>query len=189
MKRMNLGDKKLLRRIYLKKRMVLSGGVVREKSRQIGKNLLKLDEISDSVACYLPINNEVDTSMFVDQLLRAGVKVFVPWRSKKSGGWAFGKFVDWESLFEGPFGTMQPKTIKGEKVEFKVAIVPGIAFSLDGVRLGYGKGVFDRLLSGRRCLKIGLAYDFQIVDKLPQDKHDLVMDVIVTEKRMIRVGS
>lgn len=185
---MSLADKKSLRRIYFEKRRVLSSGEVREKSGQITNNLLKLEEVNDkSVACYLPINNEVDTSMLVDQLLRQGAKVFVPCWSKKSEGWAFGKFVDWESLSEGPFGTMQPKTVKGEKVEFKVAIVPGIAFSLDGVRLGYGKGVFDRLLSGRQCLKIGLAYNFQIVDELPQDKHDLVMDVIVTEKRVIRL--
>ena len=55
------------------------------------------------------------------------------------------------------------------------------------MRLGYGKGVFDKLLSKSKALRIGLAYDFQIVDEIPQEKHDLVMDLVVTEERVIRL--
>ena len=57
---------------------------------------------------------------------------------------------------------------------------------MNGVRLGYGKGVFDRLLADSKALRVGLAYDFQIVDELPREKHDLVMDLVVTEKRIIK---
>ena len=65
-----------------------------------------------------------------------------------------------------------------------VSIIPGVAFDKKGVRLGYGKGVFDRLLAKSQAFKIGLAYDFQIVDELPREKHDLVMDIVESEKKV-----
>jgi len=54
------------------------------------------------------------------------------------------------------------------------------------VRLGYGKGVYDRLLSKSNALKIGLSYDFQVLEKLPKEKHDLEIDILVTEARILR---
>ena len=64
----------------------------------------------------------------------------------------------------------------------EVAIIPGLAFGKNDTRLGYGKGVYDQLLANFKGLKIGLAYDFQIVDKLPKERHDLKMDMVLTEK-------
>lgn len=60
-----------------------------------------------------------------------------------------------------------------------------LLFPKNGHRLGYGKGVFDKMFYDSKVYKIALAFDFQVVDKLPQDKHDLHIDLVVTEKRVI----
>ncbi len=65
--------------------------------------------------------------------------------------------------------------------------VPGLAFSKDGHRLGRGAGFFDRLLSGRatRAFKIGICFSFQLVDAVPTERHDIEMDMIVTDDRVL----
>ena len=74
----------------------------------------------------------------------------------------------------------------GEKIE--VVIVPGLAFDLEGYRLGRGGGFYDKFLPLLNCLKIGVAFDFQVVEKLPREDHDAKLDFLVTEKHSIRFG-
>ena len=67
-------------------------------------------------------------------------------------------------------------------------IVPGIVFDVKGNRLGFGKGYYDRFLSPSanfKAVKIGLAYEFQVVPKIDAQPHDITMDYIITEKRII----
>ena len=67
-------------------------------------------------------------------------------------------------------------------------LVPGLAFSRDRHRLGRGGGFFDRLLGGRaaQALKLGICFSFQIVDTMPAQEHDVVMDAVVTESETLR---
>ncbi|MBI3341770.1 5-formyltetrahydrofolate cyclo-ligase, partial [Candidatus Curtissbacteria bacterium] len=67
-----------------------------------------------------------------------------------------------------------------------VVAVPSLAFDIHGYRLGYGKGVYDQLLNGSKTIRVGLAYDFQIMDKLPNEPHDLRMNFVVTEKKVYK---
>ena len=69
-----------------------------------------------------------------------------------------------------------------------VAIIPGIAFDKNGIRLGRGKGYYDRLLCQCDVLKVGICYDFQLMDKLPSDTHDIPMDIIITPKQTIIIN-
>lgn len=183
-------DKNLIRRKYLRRRLELSGKQVLGKSGKIAKNFLNLAEIlrKNNVSCYLPIKNEVETKFIIEQLIKNGVNIFLPSFSKKRNEYFFAEFRGWENLEEGPYGILQPTDIKRiDAKNIDVAILPGVTFSKDGVRLGYGKGVFDRLLAGSPALKIGLAYEFQVVDAVPCEKHDLVMDIIVCEKKTFRL--
>ncbi|WP_278287518.1 5-formyltetrahydrofolate cyclo-ligase [Ruminiclostridium josui] len=68
-----------------------------------------------------------------------------------------------------------------------VVIVPGCAFDLHKNRMGYGAGYYDRFLNliSDSCLKVGVAFDFQIMDEIPWDEHDIPMDIIITEERNI----
>ena len=71
--------------------------------------------------------------------------------------------------------------------DLSAIVVPGVAFSSDGYRLGYGKGYYDRYLSRTRddCFKLGIAYSLQLVDNLPTEAHDYKLDSIVTEIGLI----
>ena len=71
-------------------------------------------------------------------------------------------------------------------MKFDLCIVPGVAFDKTGHRIGFGGGYFDRLLKKTRAATIGLAYEFQIIDKVPVTAYDVAVDYIVTEKRVIR---
>jgi 5-formyltetrahydrofolate cyclo-ligase len=73
-----------------------------------------------------------------------------------------------------------------EPSEVAAWIVPGLAFTKDGKRLGYGGGWYDRLLADANgTLKIGVAHEFQIVDDLPHEPHDILLDRVVTPERSI----
>jgi len=74
-----------------------------------------------------------------------------------------------------------------EPKHLDIAIIPGVAFDIRGMRLGYGKGYYDRLIKNLHCPKIALAYEFQIVDNIPEEEHDHLMNKIVTEKRIITI--
>ena len=66
-------------------------------------------------------------------------------------------------------------------------VVPAVAYDRHGNRVGRGKGYYDRLLASSRALKVGVAYDFQLVDLIDADPHDIPVDIVVTESRRIIV--
>ena len=80
------------------------------------------------------------------------------------------------------------KLIKKQIPNAKLIIIPGIAFDKNGHRLGFGESYFDRLLKKTKIKKIGLAYEFQIIDEIPKEVHDVPVDIIVTENQIINVS-
>lgn len=68
-----------------------------------------------------------------------------------------------------------------------VVVVPGLAFTVNGHRLGQGGGWYDRFLASTRdgCRKIGVGFDVQIVDEVPTEEHDVTLDMVITESRVI----
>lgn len=92
-----------------------------------------------------------------------------------------------ESRLEiGSFHIEEPK---GDDIypveEIELIIVPGVAFDRKGRRLGRGKGFYDRLLATTKATKIGVGYEFQIVDEIPSEAHDVPMDMVLTEHTTI----
>lgn len=71
--------------------------------------------------------------------------------------------------------------------EIEVIVVPGIAFDRHGRRIGRGKGFYDRLLKTAKAVKIGIGYEFQLMDEIPSETHDVYMDMIITEHSTIIV--
>ena len=76
---------------------------------------------------------------------------------------------------EEPTGcdTVDPETLE-------LIVVPAVAYDRKGNRLGRGKGFYDRLLSSTKATKVGVAYEFQIVDEVPTETHDVPMDIIIS---------
>ena len=194
-------SKSQLRNKFILLRNGLTRAEVSKKSGLIGQKLLTTAQISTakSVSAYLPIGNEAETKPLIDALVARGANVYLPAYDVLSKSYVFPRFNGWDDLEPGPYGILQPSDSQANtpgvksrrysestpEVSLDVAIIPGLAFDKRGVRLGYGKGVFDRLLAHSKAFKIGLAYDFQVVDKLPKETHDLVMDIVVTEKRFL----
>ena len=99
------------------------------------------------------------------------------------------KIVDLTNLKEDKYGILEPtKDIEAmNKNELDLVIMPGLAFDTNGGRLGYGGGYYDKYLQkiAGNLSKVALAYDFQIVQEVPKEEHDIKVDYIITEKREI----
>lgn len=97
-------------------------------------------------------------------------------------------------LAPGRFGILEPRKALREEAnrvvaaeELDLVVVPGVAFDRTGGRLGHGKGFYDRCLQATRedTVRVGLAFDCQIVSRVPVESHDIVMDWVVTENEVI----
>ncbi|MDE6649321.1 MAG: 5-formyltetrahydrofolate cyclo-ligase [Muribaculaceae bacterium] len=71
--------------------------------------------------------------------------------------------------------------------DIELMIIPAVAFDRKGNRLGRGKGFYDRLLATSKATKIGVGYEFQLLDSLPSEPHDVAMDMIITQKTVIKM--
>lgn len=183
-----MASKQEIREKFLKKRIAIKPLQMGIKSAMASLKLLKLKEINffKNILLYLPIKNEVETKYLLNIFFQYKKQIVLPVFNKKS--WGFSKYSIDDNLVAGPFNIKQPKRIRPfNAVDLDLAILPGLAFSKNGLRLGYGKGIYDRLLKSSKCLKVGLCFDFQIVNKLKVDSHDVPVDIIVSEKRLIRV--
>lgn len=95
------------------------------------------------------------------------------------------RFAGMESMAVGSFGVLEPTGHQAftDFSEIDVAIIPGVAFTHDGKRMGRGKGFYDRLLAHpafRKVYKIGVAQSHQIVSDLPTEPHDISLDLVLT---------
>lgn len=182
-------DKKELRGYYLGIRAKLSKAEVKQKSKLIFQKILNVHETIDKnrFGVYLATKNEVDTKLLIDKLVSQKKEVYLPRFDEGEKAYLFVKFSGWKELEAGYYGILQPKDNKETDVQnIDVIFIPGVAFDKSGVRLGWGTGTYDQLLIGSRSLKIGLCYDFQIADSMPKEDHDIKVDLIVTEKRVIK---
>lgn len=185
-------NKTFIRKKLLKKRLQLTKKEVEKFSKLILKKLIKRPEFKTSriVLLYYPIKNEVNpTSLFLSS--KNKILAF-PRVCKKTDHLHIHEVTDLNTLQTGRFNIKEPSTkhpiIPRDKLD--LIITPGLAFDPKGHRIGYGKGYFDKLFKNlstksTKCVKIALAYDFQIVENIPADKHDQKVDLIITEKRII----
>ena len=141
-------------------------------------------EIGSPVAVYLASPDEIDLRAYIERLLWLGCKVVTPRWNGETYELAVLKGLDARHLRCGPMGIMEP--IDAEVVspnEVYGWIVPGLAFTRDGRRLGYGGGWYDRFLAAapKDAVKLGVAYSFQIADDLPVESHDVALTAVVDD--------
>lgn len=177
--------KEEIRKKILQKRNELPSSEILEKSNEIISKLISLKEFRKAkrILCYVSFGSEV----FTHELIQAYIDkkdIAVP--VVKENELALSYIKDWKELSKGRYGILEPKAMKIANLdEISLAIVPAVAFDEMGYRIGYGRGYFDKLLAKMNAMKIGLGYEFQIVEKIPEEKHDVRMDRIITEKRII----
>ncbi|MDO8886842.1 5-formyltetrahydrofolate cyclo-ligase [Candidatus Oleimmundimicrobium sp.] len=186
--------KKLLRQKVLTKRDRLLPEEKREKSRAIKINLFNMREFKQAktIAFYVSFRSEVETECIIRESLKLGKKVVLPVSRAKDRELQM-VYIDSfdDDLDVGLYGILEPKNIKLklERLDDLDAIIlPGSVFDMSGHRLGYGGGYYDRFLQAltSRTAIIGLAYELQVVDEVPNESHDVPVNWLVTEKRVIR---
>ena len=137
-----------------------------------------------AIAVYLASPDEIDLSEFILEMLKCGVKIVAPRWNGETYELAKVKGLSDADLRRGPMNILEPAEPDiAAPAEVEVWIVPGLAFTKDGKRLGYGGGWYDRLLASasKWSNKIGVAHGFQIVENLPHEPHDIKMDAVVTD--------
>ena len=127
-----------------------------------------------TIAVYLASKEEIDLADFITAALSHGCAVVAPrWNGTD---YELVRLQDFATLVKGPHGILEPPAGPAVRPEdVRAWLVPGLAFTKDGGRLGYGGGWYDRLLcrTAKQTPKIGIAYGFQLVDELPTEPHDV----------------
>ena len=162
-------------------------------SARIAKKLLSLPlyKSAGKVMFYVTLGSEVKTEKMMEQAFKDGKSVIVPKAMKEKRSLeAVQIFCPENDLKPGAYGVLEPD-IERCKIcapdEIDLVLVPGVAFDSQGYRLGYGKGYYD---SWMKCIprtkRVGLAYGFQVVGKLPRESHDISVSAVITEKAVIK---
>jgi 5-formyltetrahydrofolate cyclo-ligase len=160
----------------------------RHKSLLILKKLFALVEFkrAKTVLFYASFDGEVETLEMMEQSLTLGKKIALPNIDTKDKT-IFPTYVHdlKEDLVLGPYGIHESRHKQRHPAlldEIDLSIVPGVAFDRDNYRLGRGAGYYDRFLTrlSKRIPAIGLAFDFQIVSRLPRQEHDIPMTHVIS---------
>jgi 5-formyltetrahydrofolate cyclo-ligase len=182
-------DKDHLRQLMRAKRDRVASPIIYEAGQRIYEQVTAWSVFKDAhcVACYVSIDNEVDTRRLIISALDMGKQVCVPVTQKKSV-MHFQLISGLDELLPTRFGLLEP-VFQAEKIvvpdDLDLVIVPGLAFDRQGNRLGFGGGFYDRFLTRCSATRMGLAYAFQVVDVVPIENHDVQMDRLVTEDEVI----
>jgi 5-formyltetrahydrofolate cyclo-ligase len=139
------------------------------------------------VGLYAPLGTEVDASVIARMLLARSVRILFPRTVVGERRLAFCPCEPWE-LVRGPLGAGEPPASAREIPlgDVDAFVIPGVAFSEDGLRLGRGGGYYDATLrEARHAVRVGVAFDLQVRALLPREPHDAVLDALLTESRTL----
>ena len=189
-------EKENLRRYILRLRDRQSISELEQKSTDIADQVLHLHEYvrARGIACYVSKDSEVNTRTLIRTALSQEKRVLVPVVKSGDIELFFSEIKDLgKELAPGTFGILEPKPEFVHPVDLDaidLIFVPGIVWDRDGFRLGWGRGYFDRALKKlpEHVRSAGLAYNMQLVNRVPRDQFDVPVDMVVTESRVVRRG-
>lgn len=186
--------KKSIRAELISRRDSIPQDQKEKKDAAILNNLFHLEEFIDakSVLMHVSFRTEVDTFRQLDGILNLGKKLILPLVDSKQKTLTLYEIENIGELVPGYMGILEPNVSEDRKVKINdidIVVIPGTGFDITGNRLGYGGGYYDRLLSSadKTIPKIALAFEEQILDLVPSEPHDMKMDIIVSDERVIRI--
>lgn len=183
---MNNVDKKQLREDMKAKRIALPWNEKAKMDTIIFEKLINSDVYNKSkvIFIYVSYRNEVATHRIIEHGLSNNKIICVPQIISLEQGMRSIRINSFDELKENKMGILEPldNTLEVDPKEVDLLLMPGLAFDLQGRRLGYGGGFYDRFLPNCRkdASKIGLCYDFQIVDCVPISPFDEFVDGVIT---------
>lgn len=163
-----------------------------EKSLAIQCRMAAREEYQNAqvIMYYHPLPGEVDTRDLIREALRADRSVLLPRMVRERDFLEAAQISDLHrDLTPGPYSVWEParKMPVVDPARIDLVIVPGLAFSLTGARVGHGKGYYDRFLvtPGLRAFRAALVFECQLFDEVPHGEHDIGVSLIVTEARLL----
>jgi 5-formyltetrahydrofolate cyclo-ligase len=185
-------DKNEVRKELLRKRDRIPPEVRKVKNRLIRERLLSLDEFKNAsvIFFFASFRTEVDTTELIKTSLSAEKRVVLPKVEKDRQELLLYEIRDFGELSPGYMDIPEPP-VRERRMSINdvdLVIIPGAGFDISGSRIGYGGGYYDRLLAGlqKTVPVIAPAFEEQVVDALPSEPHDIRVQMIVTDSRLIR---
>ncbi|MCF8001226.1 MAG: 5-formyltetrahydrofolate cyclo-ligase [Halanaerobiales bacterium] len=187
-------DKEKLRKEYMTKRANLKSTIINKNSSIITN---KLDSYIhknnfNNIMIFVSFKNEIYTHELIKKWLNDGEKkIYVPYIESNIDQMKISQIEDFDKdLEKGVYNILEPKEkVKKESnnYDLDIIVVPGLIFSKDGYRIGYGGGYYDKFLSSvsDEVKKVGIVYSDFVVDDLPVDDYDIPVDLIMTERETI----
>ena len=191
-------NKEKLRKNWMNKRKKVEKNSGTKKSKKIINNIISLKEIkkSKNIMVYISYRSEVATDKLINLLLNKNKRIFAPYCIKNEKRMEIVEIKDpGQDLEKGAYGIKEPaKNIRSNNENPKnldLVIVPAVAFSKDGFRVGYGGGYYDRFLARLRndTISIGINYEEMLFNTVPKEDHDLAVDMVITDKKILRINN
>jgi 5-formyltetrahydrofolate cyclo-ligase len=186
--------KKTIRKEVLNKRDEIPPDIKPIKDSFIRKRLISLPEFiaAKTILFYASFRSEVETLSMIKESIKMGKRIVLPRVDREKHTIVLYEIKDVSELTAGYMGIPEPlQTDQRLRSidDMDLVIIPGAGFDLSGNRLGYGAGYYDILLRKRKkkIPVIAPAYEEQIVDSIPAEEHDVRVDTIITDKRVIRI--
>lgn len=173
-----------IRSIIKKQRLELSQETVKTKSAKVVKSLFSLDFLFDkqNYFIYKSFKNEVETATIINRLKELNKTISYP---ITLGDYMVAGIPVGKETTTDKFGVVIPKNYTViENVD--VAFIPLVACDKNKNRIGFGKGYYDKFLQNKNCIKVGICYDFQVVESITPNATDIPLDIIVTESKIIK---
>lgn len=181
-----ISEKRDFRKKYKEIRKNIDEKKRQKENQKIYSEFLELDEYNSakSVFIYVSYVDEVETIPIIEKMIADGKRVSVPLCHKESHHMSAILIDNLNCLKTGAYGILEPDkngTVL-EKEEIDLTVVPGLCFSEDGYRIGYGGGYYDRFLEGYKGFSVGLAFSECIVEKVPKEETDKKVDIVISGK-------
>lgn len=185
-------DKKKIRKEILNIRNSLENKIKKKYDEKIYSNFIESDlyKSSNNIFIYVSYGSEVNTIKLIERFLKDKKKVFVPKINFSTREMFAIKIETLDVLVKNKFGILEPKYLDRyiKEEDLDIILMPGAVFDLNGNRIGYGGGYYDRYLKNTdKKNKIALAYSIQLTDEIPSENHDIKVDYIITEKNIKKI--
>ena len=179
--------KRELRAKYKRTRASMPAELKKRLDRRLTESFLSLEEYKSCATLFIFVSSaiECDTSAMIADALSSGKRLAVPRCGEISGEMDFYYITSTDELEKGKFGILEPVPERCERVEDiseGLCVVPGLCFDLEGYRVGFGKGYYDRFLQRFGGTTVGVCYYKCIQNNLPKGVYDKPVDILVTER-------
>ena len=184
-------SKKQIRKLIISKRDNLDKDLKNVYDEKIKNNLINKDMFikSQNIFIYVGFGSEINTSQYIEEFLSINKNILIPRTEIETKKMDAVKIHNLNDLQKDKYGILEPKkslpAFSKDKID--LVILPGVAFSESGDRIGYGGGYYDRYLKSlnNNIPKVALCYEFQIQNNLISEIHDIKADYVITEERFI----